>query len=142
MTVTPQALVAIALIVGLTWIHVRGVGPGRVVQNILAGLKVTGLVALIVFGFSLGDGSWAHFEPAGVRSRAGGFLLALVPVMFSYSGWNAASYVAEEIRHPERFVPRSLAVGTGAVVALYLVAERALRLLAAGRRARRARAAA
>ncbi len=121
LTVTPQALVAIALIVGLTWIHVRGVGPGRIVQNILAGLKVTGLVALIVFGFSVGDGSWAHFQPAASPSRAGGFLLALVPVMFSYSGWNAASYVAEEIRHPERFVPRSLAVGTGAVVALYLL---------------------
>jgi basic amino acid/polyamine antiporter, APA family len=121
LTVTPQALVAIALIAGLTWIHVRGVGPGRVVQNILAALKVTGLVALIVFGFSFGDGSWAHFQPGGAPAAPGGFLLALVPVMFSYSGWNAASYVAEEIRHPERFVPRSLAIGTGAVVALYLL---------------------
>jgi APA family basic amino acid/polyamine antiporter len=92
-----------------------------VVQNILAGLKVTGLVALVVFGFSLGDGSWGHFQPAATPAGIGGFLLALVPVMFSYSGWNAASYVAEEIRHPERFVPRSLAVGTGAVVALYLL---------------------
>jgi basic amino acid/polyamine antiporter, APA family len=121
LTVTPQSLVAIALIAGLTWIHVRGVGPGRVVQNILAALKVTGLVALIVFGFSLGDGSWSHFQLAASRPAAGGFLLALVPVMFSYSGWNAASYVAEEIRHPEKFVPRSLAIGTGAVVALYLL---------------------
>ena len=43
-----------------------------------------------------------------------GWLLALVPVMFSYSGWNAAVYVAEEIRDPVRNVPRALAIGTGA----------------------------
>ena len=41
--------------------------------------------------------------------------------MFSYAGWNAASYVAEEIRNPERFLPRALALGTGAVVLLYVV---------------------
>ena len=49
-----------------------------------------------------------------------GWLMALVPVMFSYSGWNAAVYVAEEIRDPVRNVPRALAIGTGAIVALYL----------------------
>jgi APA family basic amino acid/polyamine antiporter len=50
-----------------------------------------------------------------------GWLLALIPVMFTYSGWNAASYVAEEIRTPGRNVPRALAMGTGAVIALYLL---------------------
>ena len=48
------------------------------------------------------------------------WLLALVPVMFSYSGWNAAVYVAEEIRDPERNVPRALALGTATVAVLYL----------------------
>lgn len=118
-TVTPQALVAIALIVLLSIVHVRGVGPGRIVQNVLAAAKVTGLVALVALGFSIGEGSWSHVR--GVpHPVTGGFLLALVPVMFSYSGWNAATYVAEEIRDPGRFLPRALAVGTGAVVALYL----------------------
>ena len=120
LAVTPQALVAIALIVLLTMVHVRGVGPGRVVQNLLAAAKVTFLIMLVLLGFGLGDGSWAHIEaprPLG----AGSWLLALVPVMFSYAGWNAASYVAEEIRNPERFVPRALALGTGAVVLLYVV---------------------
>ena len=46
--------------------------------------------------------------------------LAFIIVMFSYSGWNAASYVAEEIRDPERNVPKALALGTVAVVLLYL----------------------
>ena len=120
LTVTPQALVAIALIVLLTLVHVRGVGPGRVVQNLLAAAKVTFLILLVIIGFSWGDGTLAHFE-APHNVATGGWLMALVPVMFSYAGWNAASYVAEEIRDPERFLPRSLALGTGAVVLLYVV---------------------
>ena len=48
------------------------------------------------------------------------WLLALVPVMFSYSGWNAAVYVAEEVRDPARNVPLALALGTVAVVILYV----------------------
>ena len=120
LSVTPQSLIAIALIVLLTLVHVRGVGPGRVVQNLLAAAKVTFLIMLVLIGFGWGDGSWTHFDaPSAVP--AGGLLLALVPVMFSYAGWNAASYVAEEIRDPERFVPRALALGTGAVVLLYVV---------------------
>ena len=51
---------------------------------------------------------------------ATGWLVALIPIMFSYSGWNAAAYVAEEIRNPGRNVPIALALGTGAVVLLYL----------------------
>jgi APA family basic amino acid/polyamine antiporter len=116
---TPQSCVATLLIVLLSLVHVRGLGPGRVLQNVLAGAKVTGLVALVALGLSLGDGSWSHLQPAPFGS-GGGLLLALVPIMFSYSGWNAASYVAEEIRDPQLLLPRALALGTGAVVALYL----------------------
>ena len=49
------------------------------------------------------------------------WLLALIPVMFTYSGWNAAAYVAEEIRDPGRNVPRALAIGTLAVVTIYVL---------------------
>jgi APA family basic amino acid/polyamine antiporter len=119
LSATPQALVAIALIVLLTLIHVRGVGPGRIVQNLLAATKVTFLIALAIMGFGIGDGNWGNFE-VSQPAPSGGWLLALVPVMFSYAGWNAASYVAEEIRNPEKFLPRSLAIGTGSVVLLYL----------------------
>ena len=120
-TVTPQALVAILTILLLSWIHVRGLGPGRIVQNVLAGAKVTGLVALVVLGFTIGDGSWHHFGgTAAAGPAASGFLLALVPVMFSYSGWNAAAYVAEEVREPARNVPLALSIGTISVVLLYV----------------------
>ena len=101
--------------------HVRGVGPGRVLQNLLAGAKVTFLIVLIMLGFGIGDGTWGNFDSVVAGGGGSGWLLALVPVMFSYAGWNAASYVAEEIRDPGRFLPRSLALGTGAVVLLYLL---------------------
>lgn len=120
MSVTPQGIMAITVIVLLSLVHLRGVGPGRVMQNILAALKVTALLLLIALGFSLGEGSTANFQ-AGQAVAPAGWLLALVPVMFSYSGWNAAAYVAEEVRNPERVVPRALALGTGAVVAVYVV---------------------
>jgi APA family basic amino acid/polyamine antiporter len=51
----------------------------------------------------------------------GTWLLALVPVMFTYSGWNAAAYLAEEIRHPGRNVPLALGLGTAAVIAIYVL---------------------
>jgi APA family basic amino acid/polyamine antiporter len=120
LAVTPQALVAILMIALLSLVHLRGLGPGRLLQNVLAGAKVTGLVLLILLGFGVGDGAWTHFE-APRTLAPGNWLLALVPVMFSYSGWNAASYVAEEIRDPARFLPRALGLGTGAVVLLYFV---------------------
>lgn len=119
-TVTPQALMAIAAIALLSIVHIRGVGPGRIMQNTLAALKVTALLLLIGLGFSFGDGSLAHFEEHG-SVAVSSWVLALVPVMFSFSGWNAAAYVAEEIRNPGRFVPRALALGTGAVVAVYVL---------------------
>jgi APA family basic amino acid/polyamine antiporter len=120
LSVSRQSLIAIAAIALLSLVHIRGVGPGRLVQNVLAVLKVSALLVLIALGLSVGDGSIEHFsETAPVAP--GGWLLALVPVMFSYSGWNAAAYVAEEMRDPGRLVPRALAIGTGAVVTIYLL---------------------
>ena len=118
-TFSPRAAVALAAIVGLSAIHSAGLGPGRVVQNLLAGAKVAVLVAVVALGFSIGRGSVSHY--AGGESIAlANWVFALIPVMFSYSGWNAAAYVSEEIRSPERNVPRALLMGTAAVVLIYL----------------------
>jgi APA family basic amino acid/polyamine antiporter len=117
---SPQALVAVAAIFGMAWIHLRGVGPGRVVGNVLATLKVSALLLFVAFGVSVGAGEVANLRQTG-QVAPSGWLLALIPVMFTYSGWNAASYVAEEIREPGRNVPRALAIGTGAVIAIYLM---------------------
>ena len=119
-TVSPQTMTAIAVIMAMAWLHRRGIGPGRIVGNLLASLKVTAFVLFIAIGFSWGSGTVAHLSEGGPVAGAG-WLLALIPVMFTYSGWNAASYVAEEIREPGRNVPRALALGTAAVIAIYLL---------------------
>jgi APA family basic amino acid/polyamine antiporter len=119
LTVSRQALVALAVIALMCGIHVRGVGPGRVVGNVLAALKVSALVVFIALGLSIGSGSIANLQTSAGPVSPASWLLALVPVMFTYSGWNAASYVAEEIRDPGRNVPLALALGTIAVIAIY-----------------------
>jgi len=119
LTVSREALVALAVIALMAWIHVRGVGPGRIVGNVLAGLKVSALVLFLALGFSFGSGSTANLQSSGGALGGASWLLALVPVMFTYAGWNAATYVAEEIRDPSRNVPIALAAGTLAVVAIY-----------------------
>jgi APA family basic amino acid/polyamine antiporter len=113
-----QTMTALAIIWGFAWIHLRGVGPGRIVGNVLAILKVSAFVMFIALGFSIGQGNAANLAQAGPVAPTG-WLLALIPVMFTYSGWNAAAYVAEEIRDPGRNVPRALALGTIAVVVIY-----------------------
>lgn len=118
-TLSPRTLTAIALIALMAAVHRRGVGPGRAVGNLLASLKVTALVAFVVMAVGFGAGDAGHLVVTG-HVPATGWLLALIPVMFTYSGWNAASYVAEEIRNPGRNVPRALAMGTAGVAVLYL----------------------
>jgi APA family basic amino acid/polyamine antiporter len=121
LVVNNQTLVALAAIAMLSFIHMRGLGPGRLVHNFLAGLKVSGILIFLALGLSLGAGSWSNLASShDVAAPATGWLLALIPVMFSYSGWNAAAYVAEEIRNPGRNVPIALGLGTAAVVAIYV----------------------
>ncbi len=120
LTFSPQTITAVTVIVAMAWLHIRGVGPGRVVGNALASLKVTALAVFIAVGFSFGTGSLVRLTESAPVAPAG-WLLALIPVMFTYSGWNAATYVAEELRDPGRNVPRALALGTSAVIAIYLL---------------------
>jgi len=115
-----QSIVALAAIWGMAWVHRRGVGHGRVVGNVLATLKVAALVVFVALGLAVGTSGSAHLverHPVAIT----GWLLALIPVMFTYSGWNAASYVAEEIRDPARNVPLAFALGTASVVVLYVL---------------------
>jgi APA family basic amino acid/polyamine antiporter len=119
-SVSRQSVVALAAIWGLTWVHRRGVGPGRILGNVLATLKITALVVFVALGLSVGTGGTTHLV-GGHPVAVTGWLLALIPVMFTYSGWNAAAYIAEEIRDPGRNVPRAFAIGTAAVVLLYVL---------------------
>jgi APA family basic amino acid/polyamine antiporter len=121
LTFSRQSVTALSAIGLMAWIHLRGVGPGRLVMNVLAALKVSALLIFIALGLSLGAGSPSNLVQGAGPVAGSAWLLALIPVMFTYAGWNAAAYVAEEMHDPGRNVPRALALGTLAVVAIYFL---------------------
>ena len=137
LTVSRQTLVAVSVIALMAWIHVRGVGPGRIVGNALAALKVSAIMMFIALGFSVGAGSAANLESSAGTVHATSWLLALVPVMFTYAGWNAATYVAEEIRDPGRNIPARAGHGHARGDRHLLPAQSSLSLRRADRKPRR-----
>ena len=120
-TFSVHTLAASAVIIIAALIHIRGVGPGRIASNVLTTLKIVSLVVFIGFGLTAGTGAPANITQSVGPVTVTGFLFAFIPVMFTYSGWNAASYMAEEIRDPGRNVPRSLLMGTTVVIAVYVL---------------------
>lgn len=119
LTFSTHTLVAVASVWLLAVVHIRGVGPGRAVMNVLAALKVTAFLMFIAAGFAFGTGSFGNISSSSGTVGLGNWVFAFIPVMLAYSGWNASAYVAEEIRDPSRNLPRSLAIGTIAVIAVY-----------------------
>jgi basic amino acid/polyamine antiporter, APA family len=115
---------ASALIVAFTVLNCFGVGRTARVQNVLTATKLIVIASFILFGFAAGTGSWDHFSQPAVRTSTVSipvqFMISLLWVMVGYSGWNAATYVAEELKRPERTLPLALATGTALVTALYL----------------------
>ena len=120
-TFSIHTLAASAVIIVAALIHIRGVGPGRIASNVLTTLKIVSLVVFIGFGLTAGTGSPSNLTQSVGSVSVTGMLFAFIPVMFTYSGWNAASYMAEEIRDPGRNVPRALLMGTVGVIAVYLL---------------------
>jgi len=117
-------LAACGLIAAFTILNCFGVGRTAKVQNVLTSTKLIVIAAFVLLGFAAGSGSWSHFSEHAVRtstvSLPAQFIVSLLWVMFGYSGWNAATYVAEEVRRPERTLPAALAAGTAIVAVLYL----------------------
>jgi basic amino acid/polyamine antiporter, APA family len=115
---------ALAVIGMFALINILGVALAAKVQNWLTGIKVAVLGIFIILAFSAGNGHWENFTQSAARtsshSLAAQFAISLVFVMYAYSGWNAATYVAEEIQQPGRTLPRALVFGTGIVAVIYL----------------------
>ena len=115
---------ASALIAAFTALNCFGVGRVAKIQNVLTVIKVLVVVAFIALGFLVGTGSFAHFSMPAQRTSSAPlfqqFAISLFWIYVSYSGWNAATYVAEELRRPERTLPIALTFGTVLVAALYV----------------------
>jgi APA family basic amino acid/polyamine antiporter len=114
------ALGTLVLLVGAQFLGRRMDRHVHVTVTVAKLLAIAVLAAGVLF---LGAGSWAHVLAGAPGERPGptAFVAAIVPIMFSYSGWNAATYVAGEIESPERNLPFALLAGTAAVAVIYLL---------------------
>ncbi len=119
-----RTFLSVSVILIFTLIHYRGIKTGTVIQNILTLLKVALIVFLLLAGFLSGKGDLNNFnEGSGISSDFAGWKtigLSLMWIMFAYSGWNASTYLGAEIKNPSKILPRSLIVGTGIVMLIYL----------------------
>jgi APA family basic amino acid/polyamine antiporter len=118
----PLAAATIVACSALNWVGVRW---GARFNNLTGWIKVVALAAFALLAPLSGRGDAANLTPllagAGESATPLAFVLALSPVLFSYLGWNAAVFVASEIREPERNLPRSLFLGLLLCTVLYLV---------------------
>ena len=138
-------IIAIALIVFLTWINSRGVKEGKTIQMIFTSAKLLALLFIIVSGIYIGlnkeyfaqnfsnmwqssqwikntDGSWNLQSISGM-----GLILALgtaiIGSLFSSDAWNNVTFIAGEIKDPHRNIPKSLLYGTAIVTVIYMLAN-------------------
>jgi APA family basic amino acid/polyamine antiporter len=145
LNISAAQMVAIAMIALLTYLNARGLRTGKVVQDIFTTAKTIALLGLIVVGLMIGrnetaidlnwsafwDASWTRVDVGGVISReslSGIGLLAAIGVamvgsLFSSDAWNNVTFTAGEVVNPKRTIPLSLALGTGIVTILYVLAN-------------------
>src|SRR5262249_2992531 len=97
------------------WMGVRASGRS---ESTLAATTISAIVAFTVAGIATGEGDWSGVTQGSPAT--GLWWMALVPVGFAYSGWNAAAYLAGEVTEPRRTLPRALIGGTLAVAVLYV----------------------
>lgn len=130
---TPQRVIALLSIAVLTWINLRGVREGKLVQTSLTVVKTGALALLIVIGLTVGRNAAAlaanfstgHFM--GHVDVTGAFVVAfgaaLVGSLFSSDAWNNVTFAAAEVQNPKRNLPLALVLGTGLVTVLYIMAN-------------------
>src|SRR5262245_3376076 len=148
-SLSTQQLLAVVMILFLTFINARGLKTGRLIQNSFTFTKTAALLGLIIVGLVLGwnhnsaayTSSWwrpcengwhptapcVGFEPSSHGLLALALLLlvgrAMVGPLFAQSAWNNVTFTAGEVREPGRNLPRALLIGCGLVVFLYLLAN-------------------
>ena len=118
LTVTWSAAttVAVGVIVLFTAISVTGMHASRNATNVLTVALVIAIAAVAIAGL----GAPPRTVSGTGQATLSGFAAALVPVMFTFSGWNSAAYVTNEFAEPLRAVPRALIAGTVTVTLLYV----------------------
>ncbi len=120
---SPQ-LLALAAAWLITFVHLSGLRHSTKFQNVSTLIKGALILGLIIAGLAFGSPQPISFAPSAsdLSSMASApFAVSLVFVMYAYSGWNAATYIAGEIREPAVSLPRSIIAATVIVIALYVM---------------------
>lgn len=144
--ITAAQLVGIALIVLLTYINTSGIKSGKLIQTTFTSAKLLALFGLIIFGFlaakgTIWDANWAdawtmkqhasrtlEVSDTGWINRTGGLALgaiaaAMVGSIFSSDAWNNVTFIAGEVKSPQRNIGLSLFLGTLIVTIIYVAAN-------------------
>lgn len=142
LSLSTQQLVAVLLIILLTFINMQGLAFGKWIQNIFTSAKTLSLIALIIVGVLIGGVSGTFsanmsnlFTPQnpatieglkvtdGILGLIVAFAVAQVGSLFSSDGWNNIAATSGEVKNPQRNVPLALVFGTLIVTALYVLAN-------------------
>jgi APA family basic amino acid/polyamine antiporter len=130
---TPQRLIALLSVWVLTWVNLRGVREGKIIQTTLTLVKTGALALLILLGLTVGRNATAIAGNFGAGRFMGdvnitsifviAFGTSLVGSLFSSDAWNNVTFAAAEVKDARRNLPRALAMGTGLVTLLYILAN-------------------
>ncbi len=125
-TLTRGQLIALAAIALQTLINIFGVKKGAVLQNITTWAKFAAIGCFVLLGLAFGRGSWSHYRQAiagtpTFASMATAIGVALIAVFWAYDGWVYITFVAGEVKEPQRTLPRTLIWGMALVGTVYLL---------------------
>lgn len=142
LSIYPAQLLAIALIILLTYINTRGIKEGKVIQTTFTIVKLVSLFGLIIFGFLIAakaeiwNANWADAWTMTTRDANGAIVggvvgsailgaiaAAMVGSIFSSDAWNNVTFIAGEVKNPKRNIGLSLFLGTLIVTIIYVAAN-------------------
>jgi APA family basic amino acid/polyamine antiporter len=123
----PQVLALICIAV-LTAVNVYGLRRGAILQDVSSWMKFLAIGAFLLLGIFWGKGSWSNFSAAAYapqalnpRALAPALGLALIAVFWGYDSWTYIGWVAGEVKHPQRTIPRSLVLSILIVATIYVL---------------------
>jgi len=139
-TVSPAQVLAIVIIILLTYINTKGVKGGKIIQTSFTMTKLVSLFGLIIFGFimlkpDIWEANWANawsmqklnvdgtFESYTLVAALGAVAAAMVGSIFSSDAWNNITFIAGEVKNPKRNIGLSLFLGTLIVTVIYVLAN-------------------
>jgi APA family basic amino acid/polyamine antiporter len=118
----PESVIAVVTLMALTVINCIGVRAGSNVQSFFMVVKLVVIAVVVAVGLLIVDAAPTPGDPVTrANTPAVGLMTAMVPILFTYGGWQTASFVSGEMRNPTRDLPRGLIAGVIGVVTVYLL---------------------